>query len=355
MENLKTLKNIDVEGRTILYRAPYDIGTKTENGIYVIKDTSRIESTLKTIEYLLEKNCRIVIVTYVKRPEGKIVEELRTKPHAKALSELLKRDVIHMDECVGEKVVEHIKNMQGGDIVMLENTRFHPEEDQNDSSFAKKLTEGCDLIVFDGFPQAHRENASTTGILEYLPAVIGFYFEQEISTLNKFLETPINPMTLIIGGVKAETKIPVIDNFIDKADHILIGGRCAIDPLIKKYKENPKVAVAKLTKDTYDINLESIEYFKNIIDNSKQIIWAGPIGMFEDPRYSFGTQKIISAIKRSTLNGAVSLVAGGDTIEALKAFGTVDDVSYISLAGGATLEYLSGKKLPVIRILEGKN
>jgi phosphoglycerate kinase len=355
MKNIKTLNDVDIRGKTVFYRSPYDIGTKLENGEYVIKDNSRLEATIPTLKYLIDNNCKIVIATYVKRPEGKILDEFKTTAHAKALAELLGKEVIHLDDCVGDQVQNHITNMQDGDMVMLENTRFHPEEDLNDPAFAKSLVEKCEIIVFDGFPQAHRANASTTGILDYLPAVIGFYFEQEMNTLDKFLKSPKHPLILIIGGVKAETKIPVIENFIGKADNILIGGRCAIDPLIEKYRKSPEIKTAKLTQDTYDINLESIEFFTNIIGYSAQIIWAGPLGMFEDPRYSYGTQKIIDAVKKATQKGAVSLVAGGDTIEALKKFGTVNDVTYISLAGGATLEYLAGKPIPVIEKLLSLN
>jgi phosphoglycerate kinase len=182
---LKTLKDVSITDKLILYRAPYDIGVKlAETGEYVVNDESRIRATLPTIDYLLKYNCRIVIVTYVKRPNGQIVEELRTAPHAKALSKLIKTDVKYVNDCIGEKVRNAISELKPKELLMLENTRFYPEEDNCDDDFAKNLTNGCDLIIFDAFPQAHRDNASTTGILKYLPSAAGFYCQKEVEMLN---------------------------------------------------------------------------------------------------------------------------------------------------------------------------
>ena len=189
--NLKTLESANVAGKTILYRAPYDIELKEVNGELVVSDDMRIKATLPTLRYLLEENCKIVILTYVGRPDGHIVEKLRTTPHAKRLSLLLDHPVLKVDDCIGPSVAEKISQMKAGDILMLENVRFYKEEMADDDEFAKKLCAEKDLIVFDGFPQAHRIHASTTGILRHLPSVAGLYFENEVAMLSKLLEQPI--------------------------------------------------------------------------------------------------------------------------------------------------------------------
>lgn len=352
MYRFKTLTETDLKNKTVIYRAPYDIGTKLKNGKYHIKDDSRIRATLPSLEYLLNQSCKIVILTYVKRPDGKVVQDLRTKPHAEKLSKLLRMPVKHLTDCIGEDVQNEISQMQPKEIIMLENTRFYKQEDLDDPAFAQELAKNGEIVVFDAFPQSHRACASVTGILNYLPSCVGFYFEQEVNTLNSFLENHMHPLTLVIGGVKSETKIPIINNFLNVADNILIAGKLVQDPLAKELNSNPKVLLAELTLDSYDITTDSAVKFKEIIAKSKQVIWAGPIGLYEDNLHITGTKEIIAGIIEATSNGAKTLVAGGDTIEALKKYGDTDKVSYVSLAGGATLEFLAGKKLPAIEILK---
>src|SRR6185369_1188204 len=197
---LKTLDSINLEGKTILYRAPYDIELKEVNGVLEVADDMRIRATLSTLQYLLKQNCKIVILTYVGRPDGKVIEELRTTPHARKLAELLDHPVLKVDDCIGETVESKISQMVGGDILMLENVRFYNEEMVDDDNFAKKLCVGKDLIVFDGFPQAHRIHASTTGIERHLEAVAGFYLQKEVEMLSGLLDSPLHPFIVIIGG-----------------------------------------------------------------------------------------------------------------------------------------------------------
>ena len=286
MYKFKTLTETDLKNKTVLYRAPYDIGTKLRNGKYTIKDDSRIRATLPSLEYLLNQSCKIVILTYVKRPDGKVIEEMRTKPHAEKLAKLLRHPVGHLTECIGPKVQKTISEMKPKEILMLENTRFHIEDSlgnpENSDSFARELSKNGEIVVFDAFPEAHRDCASITGILRYLPSCVGFYFEQEVNTLTSFLETPAHPMTLVIGGVKAESKIPVINNFLPVADHILVAGKLVQEKIAQDLKIHPKVLLADLTLDTFDINSDSIQKFTEIILQSKQIVWAGPIGLYED-------------------------------------------------------------------------
>ena len=401
---LKDLNSIDISGKTILYRAPYDIGTKEKNGEYVLSDIMRMEVTIPTLKYLIEKDCKIVVLTYVKRPNGQVVESLRTTPHAKKLAELLGRPVEKVNDCIGEVVLEKIKNMKGGDILMLENVRFHPEEMVDDDEFSKKLCEGKDLIVFDGFPQAHRKHSSTTGIERHLPSVAGLYLEQEITMLSNLLENPPRPFTVIIGGAKISDKVDAINNLLNTADTILVGGGVANvflkaegrelgssfteDVFVDKAKKEKKdwVIYAKeireraesmgkkivspidviisdgvsirnidITKETVpqnfmvlDIGSETQKIFGKIIEQSKTVFLNGPMGKFEDPNFLKGSQAILSAIQK--VQGE-TIVAGGDTINLARSNGGLDKYSHISLAGGATLEFLSGKELPAITLL----
>lgn len=406
---LKSLRDIDVSGKTILYRSPYDIGvTETDAGELVIKDDSRIKATIPTLKYLLEQKCKIVILTWVKRPGGKVVDELRTDPHALALSKLLGQDVHKADDCVGEEVEEFIKKMSVGEILMLENTRFYPEEDQADEDFAKKLVKGKDLIVFDGFPQSHRVHASTTEILKLLPSVAGFYFEKEFNALNNLLEEPKRPFTLIIGGAKVSDKVGAINNLLDRVDYVLVGGGPAnvflkaegkemgdsfiedvfvdkakgekknwvefageiinkasqkievpIDLVLGDNKDNPqKIGEISLNEGVgfvpegymaLDIGTKTAEIYEKVIADSKTIFWNGPPGMFEQEEFSNGTKRIAQAMEK---NSGTTLIAGGDTIEAALKFCDTKKITHLSLAGGATLELLSGKKLPVLQFLQ---
>ncbi len=416
---LKTLRDIDITNKTVLYRSPYDIGVTEENGILSIKDDSRIKATLPTLKYLLDKNCKIVIVTWVKRPEG-IDEKLRTIPHAIKLSELLNHPVKHVNDCIGQEMQQAIVDMQPKDVLMLENTRFHQEEFDENDDFAKALTFGSDLIVFDGFPQAHRKSASTTGILKHLPAVCGFYFEQEYNSLSGLLNNPENPFTVVIGGTKLSEKVDAIENLMESADIVLLGGGVANVFLKAEGKElgnsfveeqivgekadagrdmvqvaktlllaNESVSIFKTTTDlpvqelfiphdliagksvdndseyllqmafeqnkpipdgygAYDIGPLTAKVFSEIILQSKTVFWAGPMGVYEKQNYSNGTATIAKAI---SMTKAKTIVAGGDTIDALVKFGDPSKVDHISLAGGATLDYLGGKNLVVMDYL----
>ncbi len=407
--NLRTLKGADIKEKTILYRSPYDIGVRqTEAGEYVIKDDSRIKATLPTLKYLMENNCRIVILTWVKRPGGKVEESLKTIPHAKALSGLLGKEIKKADDCIGEEVKQQISKLQAGELLMLENTRFHPEENEDNDDFAKKLTEGCDFIVFDGFPQAHRKHSSTTGILRHLDSVAGFYLEKEISSLEKITNNPEKPLTLIIGGIKISDKIDAISNLMDEADFILVGGGAAnvflkaegkimgdsyiedeftarngkekkdwvlyakeikergkekvqlpLDLIIassevgsENIKEVEVTSAQKLVPQGFkalDIGSRTIREFFKIVMPSKTIFWNGPMGLFENRFFAKGTAAIAKSME---IAEATTIIAGGDTIEAAKKYCDIEKITHLSLAGGATLEFIAGKELPVLEMLK---
>lgn len=400
---LRTLENIDIKGKTILYRAPYDIDVKDTNGVLELADDMRIRATIPTLEYLLKENCKIVILTYVGRPDGKIVDGLRTTPHAKRLSTLLNHPVSKVDDCIGEAVEEKVSQMKEGEIIMLENVRFYNEEMIDDDEFAKKLCAGKDLIVFDGFPQAHRMHASTTGIERYLPAVAGLYLKSEVEMLSKLLEAPKHPFTVIIGGAKISDKVDSIRNLLQIADNFLIGGAVANvflkasgrdmgasfveDVFVDKVKREKKdwvedakeiikegealgkkiiiptdfvisdgVSVKIISTEeigegwgVLDIGPKTQKDFCDVINQANTVFINGPMGKFEDKKFSLGSQAILSAIKE---NKGETIIAGGDTIDFVRTYSNLEDYSHISLAGGATLEFLAGKDLPALKALQ---
>ncbi|OGI74300.1 phosphoglycerate kinase [Candidatus Nomurabacteria bacterium RIFCSPHIGHO2_02_FULL_41_18] len=396
--NLRTIEDIDLKNKTVLYRAPYDIGVKEVNGVLEVSDDLRIRATLPTLQYLLQKNCKVVILTYVKRPDGQVVESLRTAPHARRLSELLDAPVAKADDCIGPLVLEKIKKMQGGDILMLENVRFYKEEIADDDEFAKKLCEGKDIIVFDGFPQAHREHSSTTGIERHLPAVAGFYLKKEVDSLSNLLENPEKPFTFVTGGAKISDKIDSINNLLPLVDNILVGGALAnvflkaegrimgssfiedvfVDEkkrekkdwvlyakeILEKYKEKIVLPSDMVISDgivtrivdinkeevpdgwmTLDIGPKTQNIFSDFIKKSKTVLLAGPMGKFEDDNLKEGTRSVLSAMK--DVRGR-TVIAGGDTVDAAGEFGNLESYSHVSLAAGATLEFLAGKTLPAL-------
>lgn len=406
---LKTFNSIDLKGKTVLYRAPYDIDVEERNGILELTDDMRIRATLPTFEYLLKENCKIIVLTYVGRPDGKVVEKLRTNPHAKKLSELLNHPVEKIDDCIGQLVDEKIASMQLGEILMLENVRFYNEEMIDDDEFAKKLCVGKDLVVFDGFPQAHRIHASTTGIERHLPSVAGIYLEHEVEMLSHLLENPKHPFTVIIGGAKISDKVDAVNNLLNVADIFLVGGAVANiflkaqgravgssfveDVFVDKVKYEKKDPVENareilkraeslgkriitprdvIVSDGVSVNIVDVKRneipagwmaldigpragkdFSLIIDQSKTVFLAGPVGKFEDIKFAQGSKIIFKAMKN--LDGD-TIIAGGDTIDCARRYSNLKDYSHVSLAGGATLEFLAGKELPALTplILEEK-
>jgi len=401
---LRTLESVDLDKKIILYRAPYDIELKNIDGNLEVADDTRIEATLPTLRYLLGKRCKIVILTYVGRPDGRAVKELRTNPHARKLSELLNHPVEKIDDCIGSAVEKKISHMSLGDILMLENVRFYEEEMMDDDEFAKKLCRGKDLIVFDGFPQAHRMHASTTGIERHLPTVAGFYLQHEVEMLSNLLENPARPFTVIIGGAKISDKVEAIKNLLAKADTVLIGGAVANvflkaqgrvlgsssieDVFVDKVKREKKDWVQEareilqqaeilkkkilIPKDlivsdgtsirnidvtvfeipdgwqALDIEGETQKEFSEIISRSKTVFMNGPMGKFEDERFSKGSRVLLEAMKKIS---GTTIIAGGDTIDIARQCGKLSDYSHVSLAGGATLEFLAGKELPALKAL----
>jgi len=391
---IKYLDQINVSNKKVLIRAdfnvPYD---KNMN----ITDDTRITSTLPTIEYCLKQNATVILVSHLGRPKGKPVPEMSLKPVAKRLSELLKKDVVFIDKPITQGIQDEINKLKPGDVALLENIRFYPEEEKNDENFGKLLGSLADVYVNDAFATAHRGHASNEAITRYVKeCVAGFLMKDELEYFKKALVQPEKPVTAIIGGVKISTKIDVLKNIIPKVDNLLIGGGMSytflkalgynigksvveddqlntakeIIELAKKHnvnlvlpedivvankfdspegKEVVPITAIPDNKEGVDIGPMTRKKFSDIIKQSKTIIWNGPLGAFETKEFAEGTNEIAKVVGES---GNTSVIGGGDTGAAINASGYANKMTYISTAGGAFLELMEGKILPAVKALD---
>lgn len=389
---LKTIRDLDPKSKRVLLRVDFNVPT-AENG--EIQDDSRMTKIIPTIQYLLEHGAKLIIMSHLGRPDGMVKEELRLTKVADHLSQLLGKPVQKMNDCIGLEVTTAVQGMQDGDIIMLENTRFYPGEERNDEQFTKQLASLGDVYVNDGFGVSHRAHASTYGIATILPSYAGLLIEKEILALEPLITNPAQPFTVIIGGAKIKDKIPLIEQFIPKAQHILIGGGLANTFLAAQGKqvvqslyEKDKLDLAKIllskavTPDQIvlpadvitateisnnavtqtvsidsvppdskilDVGPRTIETFFSIISTSKTILWNGPLGLTEYVPFQNGTKSIAKALSESQ---ATTIIGGGDTSEILKSLGfSEENFTHVSTGGGASLEFLSGKKMPGIEVL----
>lgn len=311
---MKTLKDFDVKSKRVLIRCDFNIPLDEEENI---TDDFRIKQTIPTIEYLLENEAKVILMSHLTGDRGLFVIEERLKKY------------------LGSK-----------EFTLLENLRFNRGEEENDDNFAKELAKLGDIYINDAFGVCHRKHASVVGVPRYLPSGAGFLLEKEIEVLSKVLKDPERPLVVIIGGVKIESKAKVIEQFLEKADHVLIGGKMAEQ--IKN--ESNKLYIPVDDRDGFDIGPRTIKIFSEIIKKAKTILWAGPLGKFEDPAYEQGTKKVAKLIVEN--NQAFKVVGGGDTIFALTKFGLRDKFDHISTGGGAMLQFLSGEELPGLRALD---
>jgi len=388
------LKDEELKGKRVFVRVDFNVPIK--NGI--ITDDRRIREALPTIKYLIEKGAKVILVSHLGRPKG-FQDDLRLDPVAKRLSELLGKPVKKLNDCIGEEVEREVANMNPGDVVLLENIRFYKEEEANDPEFAKKLAKLADLYVNDAFGTAHRAHASTAGVANYIPGVAGLLMKKEIEIMGKALENPDRPFICILGGAKVSDKIGVIQNLVNKVDVLLIGGGMMFTFLkalgyeigksiveedkldlakdlmnlaeekgvkfilpvdavvVKEIKEDAPTTIKdvdKFDKDDIgvDIGPKTIELFREEIMKAKTIIWNGPMGIFEIPAFANGTRKVAEAIAEN--KNCVSIVGGGDTAAAVQLFGLEDKFTHISTGGGASLEFLEGKVLPGVAVLQDK-
>lgn len=395
MKRKKTLKDLDVNGKRVLVRVDYNV-PMDEN--LNITDDIRITSSLPTINYLLENNAKVILMSHLGRPKGEPNKKYSLAPVAKRLSELINREVIFADDdnVVSEKVKEMAYNMKPGDVMLLQNTRFRKEEEKNGEEFAKELASLGELFVNDAFGTSHRAHASNVGVSKYLPSALGFLVEKEVNIMGKALEEPERPFVAILGGAKVSDKIGVIENLISKVDAIIIGGGMAftflkakgyeigkslleedklelakelmekaaernvaialpVDVVVaKEFKNDTEfktVSIDSIPEDMIglDIGQESIEIFGNIIKEAKTIIWNGPMGVFEMDNFSKGTFEIAKALAKTD---AITIVGGGDSASAVEKAGLADKMTHISTGGGASLEFLEGKVLPGIDAID---
>ncbi len=391
----KTIKDIDIRGKKVLMRVDFNVPLTSEGKV---SDDTRIVKALPTIKYLIEQGARIILMSHLGKPKGKIVEELRLEPVARYLSTLLNESVLMLSDCIGEEVETEVAGMQKGDIVLLENLRFHAEEEENNPEFAKKLASLADIYVNDAFGTAHRAHASTEGVTKFIPAVAGLLMEEEINNLSNILRNPEHPLVCLIGGAKISTKIKVIEKLLELAEKVLLGGALVNNILIEKGQnvgkskveremafeakkllpyleegenklympqdyivasspnENAKSRISNGTdlKDfemILDIGPKTIAQYKEIINYSNMVIWNGPMGLFEVPEFAKGSYEIAQAVANSN---AKSIIGGGETLDLVRSLGLEEKLTFVSTGGGAMLEFLEGKELPGIAALNDK-
>lgn len=390
--NKKTIKDIELKNKKVLVRCDFNVPMDPEKNI---TDNTRIVAAIPTIKYLLENNCAIILCSHLGRPKGEVKPEFSLKPVAKELSKLLDQEIIMANDVIGEDAKEKAKKLQQGQIMLLENVRFHKEETDNDAEFSKQLASMAEIYVNDAFGAAHRAHASTTGIAEYLPAISGFLIEKELKFLGNALNNPERPFVAIMGGAKVSDKIGVIDSLIEKVDTLIIGGGMAytffkaqgyevgnsicendkldlakqamkkaeekgvklmlpIDTKIgKEFKPDTESKTVSWTEipegwEGFDIGEESIKRFEEEIRKAKTVVWNGPLGLFEFDQFAIGTNSIAKVLSEID---ATTIIGGGDSAAAVRKAGLEDKMTHISTGGGASLEFLEGKKLPGIECL----
>ncbi len=394
--NKKTIKDIDVRGKKVLLRCDFNVPRDKYTG--KITDAGRVIAALPTIRYLLDNGAAVIACSHLGRPKGQVKPELSLKPVAELLSEKLGRPVMMAKDVAGEDSKWLALKLKPGEIMLIENLRFMPEEEANDAEFSKKLASLADLYVTDAFGCVHRAHASTAGVADYLPAVSGMLLDLEIKYLGDILDNPVRPLTAILGGSKVSDKLGVVSNLLEKADTLIIGGGMAftfikamggkigrsicesdhleycremlekakrlgvrvllpVDAVVARdFAPNAEYTYSK-SDDIHDdfmgldIGPESIKLFAEAIKGSKTIVWNGPMGVFEYDVFATGTKEIAKAIAES---GAVSIIGGGDSASAVRKFGYDDKITHISTGGGASLEFLEGKDLPGIACLLDK-
>lgn len=388
----KTLTDVNVTGKKVLLRVDYNVPLNTDGSI---GDDTRIKASLPTIVYLLKHGCRIILCSHLDNPKGKIVESLRLVPIGIRLEELLGRSVCVLKDCVGQVVVQTTNQMAAGDIILLENLRFNPGEESNDTEFARSLAGLADIYINDAFAVSHRAHASVIGVLRYLPSATGFLMEKELRVLSGALLNPERPFTAIIGGAKVSDKLGVLDHILDKVDVILIGGGMVATFLksrgykvgasfvengcldyVARLSERAQLLNVKLLvpRDVLvaeraderanvillpvnripegwfivDIGLSTAGLFIEEIKKSRTVIWNGPMGIFEMPKFARGTRLIAQNLAELD---TTTIIGGGSTAEAVTAMGLADRMTHVSTGGGTTLEFLEGKELPGIAAL----
>lgn len=391
----KTLKDVDVEDKQVLVRVDFNV--PMEDG--EVTDDNRIRAALPTIEYLMEAEAKVILMAHLGRPGGEVKEELRLDPVAKELANLLNEEVIKVDETVGQEAKKAVSQLESGEVLLLENTRFNPGEKKNDPEFAQKLAELADVYVNDAFGATHRAHASTAGVAEYVEeAVPGFLIQNEIKTMKGAIDNPERPFVAIIGGAKVSDKIEVIKSLLDKVDSLLIGGGMANtfiaaqdyetgDSLVEEDKIDLAKELLELAEDkgvnlvlpvdvviaddfaadaehkavgideikvgwqALDIGPETVNEFSQIVKQAKTIVWNGPMGVFEMDEFAKGTNQLAEVLAKLE---ATTIIGGGDSAAAVRKAGLDKEMTHISTGGGASLQLWQGKPLPAVEVLDNK-
>ena len=391
MFNKKTIKDVDVKEQRVLVRVDFNV--PIEQG--AVADDTRIQATLPTIEYLLGKNAAVILCSHLGRPKGEVKHEFSLRPIAEHLATLIEPPVTFVEDCIGGKAEEAAANIKPGEVLVLENTRFHPGEKQNDPEMGKQLAALADVYVNDAFGSAHRAHASTTGVTDYLPAVAGFLMEKEIRYLGQAITDPARPFVAILGGDKISDKIELIRNLLEKADLVLIGGGMAntffkaqgygvadslvenealetAKLLLEQSDKRLRIPVDMVIADAFagdanyetlpvgdvpegwrilDIGPETVKAFREALEGAGTVVWNGPMGVFEFPAFAKGTFGLVEAVADC---GATTIVGGGDSASAVRKSGLADKITHISTGGGASLEMLEGRTLPGLAALEDR-
>jgi phosphoglycerate kinase len=395
MMNKKTLEDFDVNGKRVLVRVDFNVPMDEQGRI---TDDTRIKAALPTIKYLSEHGAKVILASHLGRPKGKVNMKYTLAPVAKRLSELLGKDVAMAPDCIGEPAEKAVAAMKPQDVVLLENVRFYTEEEKNDREFSRKLASLADIYINDAFGTAHRAHASTAGVAEFLPAGAGYLMKKEIDIMGRALEAPERPFVAILGGAKVGDKIGVIQNLLSKVDSLLIGGGMAYTflksmgyeigkslleedkielaaDLLKRAKEmgvnlllpDDVVVVEEIKQGVpyrtvpaneiphdlmgVDIGEKTREKFAKAIKDAKTVVWNGPMGVFEIREFAQGTLAVARAMAES---GAVTIIGGGDSAAAVEQLGFGDAMTHISTGGGASLEFLEGRELPGVAVLNDK-
>jgi len=394
--NKKTIKDIEVKNKKVLVRCDFNVPQNKETG--EITDNRRIKAALPTIQYLLENNAKVILCSHLGRPKGEVNQKYSLKPVAEELTKLLNKEVKLAKDVIGEDAKGLVANLQEGEIVLLENVRFHAEEEKNDAEFAKELASFAEIYVNDAFGTSHRAHGSTAGVADYLPAVSGFLIEKELEFLGGALENPKKPFVAILGGAKVSDKIGVIENLIEKVDTLIIGGGMAytffkakgyeigtsiceedkldlaksllekaekkgvqlllpVDNKVSKEFSNDSEYIEVASNEIpegymgMDIGSKTIENFKEILKDAKTVVWNGPLGVFEFDKFAQGTNEVAKILGNLD---AITIIGGGDSAAAIEKMGLADKMTHISTGGGASLEFLEGKTLPGIACLQNK-
>ena len=395
MLNKKSVKDIDVAGKKVLVRCDFNVPLNENKEI---TDENRINGAMPTINYLVEAGAKVILCSHLGRPKGEFNMKYSLAPVAKRLSEILGKEVKMAEDVIGDSAKALAADLKDGDVILLENVRFHKEEEKNDPEFSKALASLAEIYVNDAFGTAHRAHASTAGVADYLPAVCGFLIQKEIEIMGKALSNPDRPFTAILGGAKVSDKIGVIENLLEKVDSLIVGGGMAYTfmraqghsigtsiceeekldlarDLMKKAEEkgvklllpHSSVVATEYSKDAehkevlsedipdgwmgLDIGQSTIDIFSAEVKNAKTIIWNGPMGVFEFPAFAKGTTEVARAVASAD---ATTIIGGGDSAAAVIQLGYGDKMTHISTGGGASLEFLEGLELPGIACLEDK-